>query len=96
MGVEFDMDVASPAAEIVPWIPAERHFTLTQDGKKNAAERVRLAQSAVWTAQWYAGVENFVAHRNGVILLPGYTYTQWWQSFVAETDAVLFPCRESN
>jgi hypothetical protein len=32
LGVEFDMDVASPGADIVPWIPAKRHLTKVEDG----------------------------------------------------------------
>ena len=31
-GCRFDLDVASPGAEIVPWIPADRHFTAADNG----------------------------------------------------------------
>lgn len=27
LGCEFDMDVASPGASVVPWIPAKQHIT---------------------------------------------------------------------
>jgi hypothetical protein len=43
-----------------------------------------------------AWIKKFVAHRNGVILLPGYTYTQWFQEFIVETDCILFPLFKLN
>jgi hypothetical protein len=86
------MDVASPGAEIVPWIPTKRHLTLTQDGLKTQWE------GFVWLNPPYglrngmqAWLDKFVAHRNGVILLPGYTYTKWWHDFIVKTDCLLFP-----
>ena len=72
MGMEFDMDVASPGAGIVPWIPAKRHLTLTEDSLKTPW------QEFVWLNPPYglrngmqAWLDKFVAHGNGVILLPG-------------------------
>jgi hypothetical protein len=32
MGVEFDMGVASPGRDNVPWIPAKQHLTHAEDG----------------------------------------------------------------
>ena len=32
METEFDLDVCSPGAEIVPWIPAKRHLTRSHNG----------------------------------------------------------------
>ena len=32
LDANFDMDVASPGAKIVPWIPAKRHLTPVEDG----------------------------------------------------------------
>jgi hypothetical protein len=92
MGVEFDMDVASPGPEIVPWTPAKRHLTTAEDGLKTSWE------GFIWCNPPYglhngmrAWIDKFAAHRNGVILLPGYTYTQWFQEFIVETDCILFP-----
>jgi hypothetical protein len=92
MRVEFCMDVASPGADIVPWIPAKRHLTIAEDGLKTPWE------GFIWCNPPYglhngmqAWIAKFVAHRNGVILLPSYTYTRWFHDFVLETDCVLFP-----
>ena len=43
-----------------------------------------------------AWIEKFIVHRNGIILLPGYTYTQWFQDFIVETDCILFPLFKPN
>jgi hypothetical protein len=32
LGCRFDLDVASPGADIVPWLPADRHFTAADNG----------------------------------------------------------------
>ena len=92
MGVEFDMDVASPGAATVPWIPAKRHLTPAEDGLNTPWE------GFIWLNPPYglrngmqAWLDKFVAHRNGVVLLPGYTYTKWWHDFVVEVDCLLFP-----
>lgn len=71
MGVEFDIDPASPGADIVPWIPAKQHLTRAEDGLTTPW------QGFVWCNPPY-GVRNgmqkwidkFVTHGNGVILLP--------------------------
>ena len=76
MGVEFDMDVASPGCDSVPWIPAKQHLTHAEDGLTTPWN------GFVWCNPPYGlrsgkqkWIEKFVAHGNGVILLPAYTYT---------------------
>jgi hypothetical protein len=97
MGVEFDMDPASPGADIVPWIPAKQHLTRAEDGLTTPW------QGFVWCNPPY-GVRNgmqkwidkFVAHGNGVILLPAYTYTQWSHNVVGAADLILLPLFKTN
>jgi hypothetical protein len=36
MATEFDLDVASPGMQSVPWIPARRHLTKREDGLSSA------------------------------------------------------------
>jgi hypothetical protein len=76
MDVKFDMDVAAPGAEIVPWIPVKRHLTLIQDGLKTRGGFVWLNLPYRPLNGMQARLDKFVAHRNGVILLPGYTCTK--------------------
>jgi hypothetical protein len=92
MGAEFDMDVASPGREVVPWIPARIHLTKNEDGLKTPWE------GFVWCNPPYGRrhgmqdwIDKFVAHRNGVIMLPNYTYTQWFQELAVKVDCILFP-----
>jgi len=92
MGVEFDLDPASPGADVVPWIPSRKHLTITDDGLAAAWS------GFVWLNPPYGirygmqkWIDRFVAHRNGIILLPGYTYTKWFHNFIVETDCHLFP-----
>jgi hypothetical protein len=92
MAVEFDMDVASPGRDRVPWIPAREHLTRADDGL--TAPWVGF----VWLNPPYGlrngmqkWIDRFVAHGNGVIMLPGYTYTRWFHDFVSKADCILFP-----
>jgi hypothetical protein len=80
----FDLDVASPGAGVVPWIPALRHFTRAEDGL---------------TAEWPAGaflwcnppygrgmsqwcqrvVDHATAGGSGVLLVFSRTENAWWR-----------------
>lgn len=67
MGITFDLDVCSPP-EGVPWIPAQRHFTMEDDGLSQPwAGRVWMNPPYSAATPW---VERFLDHGNGVALLP--------------------------
>jgi len=92
MGVVFDMDVASPGREFVDWLPATRHLTKAEDGLTTTWT------GFVWCNPPYGlrngmqkWMDKFVEHGNGVILLPGYTYTRWFHDLVMKVDCILFP-----
>jgi hypothetical protein len=83
---------ASPGRDAVPWIPAKEHLTKADDGL------ITPWEGFVWLNPPYGlrngmqkWIDRFVEHGNGVILLPGYTYTQWFQNFVTKVDGILFP-----
>jgi hypothetical protein len=89
LGCRFDLDVASPGASIVPWVPADRHLTLTDDGLE------RPWFGFVWCnppygrgtlPQW---LEKFREHANGVALVVDRTSTGWWQSLCGHADLIL-------
>jgi hypothetical protein len=49
LGCRFDLDVASPGADVVPWIPADRHFTVADNGlERDWGDALRLVQPALW------------------------------------------------
>jgi len=91
MGVKFDLDVCSPGAEIVPWIPATRHLTKRENGLV-----ADWGEACVWMnapyglrnglAEW---VERFVEHANGVALVSDFTSTGWWSALTSGADTIL-------
>jgi hypothetical protein len=88
-GIEFDMDVASPGAAVVPWIPAREHITEKSLEREwtgfiwmNAPFGLRQGMG-----DW---LEKFVQHGDGVALLPATSYARWWQNICARSDAILF------
>lgn len=90
LGTSFDVDVASPGAEIVPWIPAARHVT-----RRDAPDW----RGFVWMNPPF-GARNgllpwldwFAEHGNGIALTPDRTSTPWWQWIARRAEAVLFVC----
>ena len=67
LGLQFDLDVASPP-EPIPWIPADRRYTVEDDGL------IQPWYGRVWMNPPYSQAtpwaRKFIAHRNGVALLP--------------------------
>lgn len=89
MGAHFDLDVASPGRDVVPWIPADRHFIA--DGLSEPWS------GFVWMNAPFGGrnglvpwLEKFFAHGNGVGLVPDRTSAPWWQTHVPRADLLLF------
>ena len=90
MGVTFDLDVCSPGREVVPWIPAKKHYTKLEDGLKQPW------YGCVWMNPPFGlrhgildWINKFIEHQNGVALVPDFTYTEWWQHLIRNADAVL-------
>lgn len=88
MGLSFNLDPCAPKGG-VPWIPAQHHFSLDDDG---------LSQQwfgRVWlnppygreTAKW---LQRMNSHRNGVALVFARTDCAWFHNYCANADAVNF------
>ena len=81
LGLEFDMDVASPVGGI-SWIPTKRYLTISDDGL--ATEWAGL----VWMNPPYSApkewINKFVAHGNGLCLVP--TSKAKWLKFIWENS----------
>ena len=89
LGCTFDMDVCSPGKEIVPWIPADRHLTIADDGLTADWE------GFVWVNPPYGDstapfLKKLSAYRNGIAIVFSRTDTAWFHEYVSEADAVLF------
>ena len=89
LGLDFDLDPASPGAAIVPWVPAARHITRGEDGTRGSW-RGRVWLNPPYGPAAVPFVERMVAHRNGVMLLPARTETQTFQMAARNADAVCF------
>ena len=85
MGVEFDLDVASPPGG-VPWIPAKRFLTMAEDGLSTPWE------GRVWMNPPYSNatpwVRRFREHRNGIALLP-IVDSRWFNDLWGDDCAVV-------
>ncbi len=87
LGVKFDLDVAHPECET--FVPATNIITA------NSLEKTWFGfvwMNPPWCstkdkARW---IEKFIAHGNGVALMPDSTSADWWQIFSKNSDAVLF------
>jgi DNA N-6-adenine-methyltransferase (Dam) len=92
MGVEFDLDPCSPGKPIVPWNPARRHLIEKDDGLATDWGKAFCWMNPPYGLRWNVDdwIEKFVAHRNGVALLPDFTSTGWWHLLTASADVVMF------
>ena len=78
LGLHFDLDVCAPRGG-VPWLPADRHYSLDDDGLSQAwSGRVWMNPPFSNPTPW---MEKFLAHGDGVCLIPvsrGRWYAEAW------------------
>ena len=87
MGLRFEIDVCAPPGGL-PWIPADRHFSISDDGlSQKWAGRVWCNPPYSNATPW---IRKFIGHRNGIILIPmcrSRAFVELWDS----ADAVCVP-----
>lgn len=93
LGARFDLDVASPGKEITPWIPAGVFL--------KAGSLAAPWSGFIWMNPPFGRrnglepwLEKFVAHGNGIALVPDRTSAPWWQQFAPKMDLVLFVAKK--
>lgn len=87
LSIDFDLDPASPGAAVVPWVPAARCFTQTDNGL------VQPWQGRVWlnppygdeTRKW---LSKLAAHGDGIALVFARTDTAWAQDAIVRSSAI--------
>ncbi|KKN74452.1 hypothetical protein LCGC14_0390720 [marine sediment metagenome] len=89
LGIEFDIDPCSPGSEIVPWVPATKHYTYLDDGLSFDWD------GRVWMNPPYGGeTKKWLKHLsisgNGIALIFARTDTKWFHEYVPDADAVCF------
>jgi hypothetical protein len=92
METEFDLDVCSPGAKIVPWIPAKRHLTKKENGLVTDWGNAFCWMNSPFgirngIAEW---IEKFIKHGNGVAIAPDFTSTEWWHALTEQADIIMF------
>lgn len=88
MGVRFDWDVAMPDP-VLKWIPT--------DGSIYANSLELPWEGFIWMNPPFGGrnglvpwLDKFIAHGNGVALVPDRTSAPWWQAAASRMDLLLF------
>jgi hypothetical protein len=87
LGLHFDMDVASPMAGPVPWVPADQFLSPRENGL-TTPWRGRVWCNPPYGPPGFAFVHRMIEHRDGVLLAPARTETRWFQ-YAAETANVV-------
>ena len=92
MDVEFDCDPCSPGKHIIPWSPARLHLTESDDGLTADWHDYFVFLNPPYGLRFDVNewIEKFIAHRNGVALLPDFTSTDWWHRATANADLIMF------
>lgn len=87
LGLNFDLDVCAPPGG-VPWIPAERYYTLEDDGlSKPWTGRVWMNPPYSKTTPW---VRRFIEHGHGIALVM-HAKSAWHPALWAAADACAMP-----
>jgi hypothetical protein len=89
LGLEFDLDAASPIAGPVPWVPARRFLTELDDGR-TAAWSGRVWCNPPFGRPMLAFAQRMAAHGDGVLLMPARTDTRAFHVAAPAASAVLF------
>lgn len=90
LGCSFDVDVASPGLHVTPWIPAT--VAIVSNSLSSPCWRGFIWMNPPFGKRngivpW---LERFVAHGNGIALVPDRTSAPWWQQYVPAADLILF------
>ena len=91
LGLEFDIDPCSPGKDVVPWIPAKKHLTISDNGLTSVWNGLAFVNPpyGMDTPAW---MKRLSEHGNGIALVFSRTDTQWFHQYAVQADAILFVC----
>jgi len=89
MGIHFDLDPCSPGKDIVPWVPADIHYTVENNGLLlpwigNVFMNPPYGSD---TPKWF---KRLAEHGTGIGLVFARTDTQWFHTHAVKADAICF------
>lgn len=90
MKLKFDLDVASPGPQTVPWVPAKKHITFPDSDGLTEVWKGSVFCNPPYgsdTAKW---VQRFIKHGNGVMLVFARTDTLWFHNWGCKADLLCF------
>jgi len=89
LGVDFDLDPCSPGQDIVPWIPAQIHYTYLDNGltEKWFGNCFVNPPYGSDTPKW---MERLARHGNGIALVFSRCDTRWFHDYAPFADAICF------
>jgi hypothetical protein len=90
LGCRFDLDPASPGAEIVPWIPAYRCYTRQDDGLRQPWTGFCWLNSPYGRRILPIWVKSSSATAMGLSWFPKGTSSRWWHDLASRADLMLF------
>lgn len=92
MNINFDLDPCSPGHDKVPWIPAQIHYTVKDDGliKEWFGNVYMNPPYGMDTPKW---MDKLSKHGNGIALVFARTDTKWFHAYVPKADAICFIAR---
>jgi len=93
LGLQFNIDPASPGKDVVPWIPAARHITWPYGLKTEWYGRVWLnppygSDTPKWICQM--ATEYLAGMSTGIMLVFARTDTAWFQDYAIHASALCF------
>jgi hypothetical protein len=87
LAIRFDLDVCAPAGG-VPWIPADRHYSINDDGLAQPWEgRVWMNPPYSNSSKW---ITRFIEHGNGICFVP-FARSRHMHALWEAADAICYP-----
>ena len=89
LNIDFDLDPCSPGQDIVPWIPAQIHHTIRDDGlvTKWFGNVFMNPPYGMDTPRW---MRKLSKHGNGIALVFARPDTRWFHDYIPLADAICF------
>jgi hypothetical protein len=89
LGVDFDLDPCSPGQDIVPWIPAQIHYTYLDNGLETEwfGKVFMNPPYGMDTPKW---MKKLSRYGNGIALVFARPDTGWFHNYIPLADAICF------
>ena len=93
LGLTFDLDPCSPGQDIVPWIPAQIHLTIKDDGLTHKWWG-NVFMNPPYGSDTPAWMRRLAAHsrsdEGGIALVFARPDTKWFHAYIPKADVVCF------